>query len=68
MGGGAEIVDDPDGMRQAEHCMLRRFPQLAEWARSGQGWADVVFLKIKPQVISVLDYEKGFGHTELVRV
>jgi hypothetical protein len=27
-----------------------------------------VFVKIVPKVISVLDYRKGFGHTELVEV
>jgi hypothetical protein len=26
----------------------------------------VALLRITPQVISVLDYTKGFGHTELV--
>jgi hypothetical protein len=30
--------------------------------------ASVVFLKITPIVISVLDYTKGFGHTELISI
>lgn len=30
--------------------------------------ADFAVVKIMPQVISLLDYEKGFGHTELVTV
>ena len=67
MGGIAEIMNDPDEIKHATDCMLRRFPQLAEWTETGQG-NDVLFLKIVPQVISVLDYEKGFGHTELVTV
>ena len=67
MAGLAEIVTDPGEIRHAADCMAKRFPQLAEWAESGQG-SDAVFLKITPQVISVLDYEKGFGHTELVTV
>jgi hypothetical protein len=28
----------------------------------------IVFVKIVPKVISVLDYRKSFGHTELVEV
>ena len=28
--------------------------------------ASLAVLKITPKVISVLDYTKGFGHTELV--
>jgi general stress protein 26 len=67
LSGTAEIVSDPEQIRQAGDCMLKRFPQLADWASTDQA-GDVVFLKIEPQLISVLDYEKGFGHTELVTV
>lgn len=67
MGGLAEIVADPKEIRHAADCMIKRFPQVAEWTESGQG-SDAVFLKITPQVISILDYEKGFGHTDLVTV
>lgn len=67
MGALAEIVDDPTEVQHAVECMLKRFPQAAEWADSGQE-NGAVFLKITPQVISILDYEKGFGHTDLVRV
>ena len=28
--------------------------------------SSLAFLKITPKVISVLDYTKGFGHTQLV--
>jgi hypothetical protein len=45
--------------------MLQRFPQLAQFDAM-QGMDDIVFLEIAPQVISVLDYQQGFGHTELV--
>jgi general stress protein 26 len=67
MSGTAEIVSDPEQIRQAGDCMLKRFPQLGDWASTDQT-RDFVFLKIEPQIISVLDYEKGFGHTELVTV
>jgi len=36
------------------------------WAQTAQQ-REMAFLKISPQVISMLDYEKGFGHTELVQ-
>lgn len=67
MSGIAEIVSDPEQIRQAEDCMLKRFPQLGEWAATDQA-KEMLFLKIEPQMVSVLDYEKGFGHTELVTV
>jgi general stress protein 26 len=61
----AEILDEPQAVASARECLLRRFPQVAEWAGPDMA-ADIAFLKITPQVISVLDYSKGFGHTELV--
>lgn len=67
IGGKAEILDSAKDMQHAAECMIKRFPQLLEWSKSNQT-DDVVFLKIQPEVISVLDYQKGFGHTELVRV
>jgi general stress protein 26 len=65
MSGLAEIVDGSDGIEAARACLLKRFPQVQEWADTGAS-DDMAFLKITPQVISVLDYSKGFGHTELV--
>ena len=58
---------DPEEIKLASACIIKRFPQIAEWARSMQA-AEVALVKITPQVISVLDYQKGFGHTELVTV
>ncbi len=67
MDGVVEIVSDSDKIKHATDCMLKRFPQLAEWVKTGQG-SDTLFLKIAPQIGSVLNYEKGFGHTDLVTV
>jgi general stress protein 26 len=60
----AEIVDDSAGVDAARACLLKRFPQIAEWGDPTLA-SEVAFLKITPQVISILDYSKGFGHTEL---
>lgn len=67
MGAIAEILTDQNEIRHAGQCILKRFPQAAELAQSPQA-ADMLLLRIHPQVISVLDYEKGFGHTDLVTV
>jgi hypothetical protein len=61
----AEILDDPQAIAAAQDCLLRRFPQVAEWGGPNMA-ADISFVRITPQIISVLDYSKGFGHTELV--
>lgn len=67
IGGVAEIVDDFEEISRATDCMLKRFPELKEWEGTEE-IGHMVFLKIKPEIISVLDYQKGFGHAELVKV
>ncbi|HEX2530094.1 MAG TPA: pyridoxamine 5'-phosphate oxidase family protein [Burkholderiaceae bacterium] len=67
MGAHADLVDDPGEIRHAVDCMLQRFPEVNEWMQAETS-VDMAFLKITPEVISILDYEKGFGHTDLVTV
>ncbi len=67
MGARAEVLEEDSEIAHAAACLVKKFPQAADWANA-EAWNAVVFLKITPQVISVLDYRKGFGHTELVRV
>lgn len=61
----AQVVEDPAGIATAKACLLKRFPQIAEWSDAPMA-GEMAFLKITPQVISMLDYSKGFGHTEQV--
>ncbi len=61
----AEILQEPAAVATAQDCLLRRFPQVSEWGGPDMA-SEVAFLKITPQLISVLDYSRGFGHTELV--
>jgi general stress protein 26 len=67
LGGIATVLEDKKQIQHAAECMIKRFPQLLEWTKSNQT-DDIAFLKIEPQVISALDYTKGFGHTEFVHV
>ena len=53
--------------RRSSHIgelMFAKYPQLQAMAPPDR--KDFAFLKITPKVISVLDYTKRFGHTELV--
>jgi len=67
MGARAQILEDPEEIRHATDCMLARYPEVAEWSQPEQR-DQIAFLKIHPEVISVLDYGKGFGHTDLIRI
>ncbi|MBQ0822839.1 pyridoxamine 5'-phosphate oxidase family protein [Microvirga sp. HBU67558] len=65
MGGRATLVRDPREAEQAGRRLLRKFPEgIAEYAPDGM--EGVALFRITPEVISVLDYRKGFGHIDLV--
>lgn len=67
LGGTAHVVERNDQeFRRARDLMVEKFPQMGQVPESElQGLA---LVKVEPEVISLLDYTKGFGHTELVRV
>lgn len=66
MGGTAEIITDPEEMDRIGKLMFEKFPQAKDLPLPDlQGFA---MLKITPEVVSVLNYDKGFGHTDLVTV
>ena len=68
MGGIAEVLaDDGRESRVAAELVTRRFPAVVDAPPPGNP-SSIAFVKITPEVISVIDYRKGFGHTELVRV
>jgi nitroimidazol reductase NimA-like FMN-containing flavoprotein (pyridoxamine 5'-phosphate oxidase superfamily) len=69
LAGRAEMVSGADENAHAADLMLFRFPQLRQFVQAGAiTWPGAVFVRITPSVISVLDYEQGFGHTELYEV
>lgn len=67
LGGQAEPLRHASRIEHAADLLLRKFPQgIAEYA-SGE-LSGVAFFEVTPAVISLLDYRKGFGHKELVRI
>jgi nitroimidazol reductase NimA-like FMN-containing flavoprotein (pyridoxamine 5'-phosphate oxidase superfamily) len=65
MGGRATLVRNPQEMERAGQLLQRKFPEgIAEYASDGM--EGVALFRVVPEVISVLDYRKGFGHTDLV--
>ena len=68
MGALAEVLtDDSAESLRAMDVLTKKFPAVWELPPPVES-ASIVFVKVVPQVISVLDYGKGFGHTELVEV
>jgi nitroimidazol reductase NimA-like FMN-containing flavoprotein (pyridoxamine 5'-phosphate oxidase superfamily) len=66
MGATAEVLTDTGEIQHALDCLAARFPPMKDMA--SEELEGTVFVKITPKVISVLNYEKGFGHTDLIEV
>lgn len=68
MGGIAQILlDDGSESRRAAQLLTKRYPAVLDTPPPGDP-AKIVFVKVTPEVVSVLDYRKGFGHTQLVKI
>lgn len=67
MGARAEILEDANEIAKVEAAMDAKFPDIGEWAHSDARHS-IVFLKISPTVVSLLNYEKGVGHADLETV
>jgi general stress protein 26 len=65
-GGLAEVCNDPGEVDHAMDIRLKRFPEYKVMPRPNP--AAVALIRITPEVVSVIDYAKGFGHSDLVRV
>jgi len=66
MAGRAEVVTDRAEGEKALALLLSRYPQQAGPQLPLPKPDDVQIFRVNPTVISVLDYSKGFGHTDLV--
>jgi general stress protein 26 len=66
VGGKTAAITDPKEMDRVGQMMLRKFLQIARYAPTDM--EQLVVFRIIPEIISVLDYRKGFGHTDLVKV
>lgn len=62
----AEPVRDPAELSKATNLLLQRYPEYAAYPMPKPD--EILVMRVVPQVISVLDYTKGFGHTDLIRV
>ncbi len=58
------VTDDLE-IGRVSTLMLAKFPQALKYAEMNQAGGMAVF-RVALKVVSVLDYTKGFGHTDLV--
>jgi general stress protein 26 len=66
MAAKAGFIQDKNEFDRIGELFLKRFPEYAAWGRPSPALSQM--LRITPETISVLDYSKGFGHSDLVTV
>jgi general stress protein 26 len=59
-------LEEKNEFARACEVFLKRHPEYAGWGCPGPQIAPM--LRITPEIISVLDYSKGFGHSDLINV
>lgn len=66
LGGRARRVQSGEEMKRVFELMMRKFPQIAQFVNApGE---ELALYRIDAEVVSMLDYTQGFGHTELTAV
>jgi len=66
LAGHAVVIEDRGEIDHAHALILHRFPEYKIMPRPNP---DVVrLIRIMPEIVSILNYSKGFGHADLVNV
>jgi nitroimidazol reductase NimA-like FMN-containing flavoprotein (pyridoxamine 5'-phosphate oxidase superfamily) len=66
MAARAQRVTDPAEAEKALRLLMQKYPQQNSIPLPMPKATDVAIFRVTPMVISVLDYSKGFAHTDLV--
>jgi general stress protein 26 len=66
MGAIAERITDRNEIGRIGRFFISKFPQVVNYLPAHE--TELAMFRVTPKVISVLDYSKGFGHTDLVFV
>jgi PPOX class probable F420-dependent enzyme len=67
MAGRAQRITDPAEVTRVLPLIMQRYPEQQEFNLPMPRPEDIALYRVTPTVISVLDYSKGFGHTDLVK-
>ena len=68
MAGHAQAVTDLAEAGRVMQMLVRKYPEQTSLPGPMPSPEEVRIFRVTPTVISVLDYSKGFGHTDLVRI
>jgi PPOX class probable F420-dependent enzyme len=66
MAGRAQAVTDREAAKRAMDLLIARYLEQKAFPLPMPSPDDMRIVRVTPTIISVLDYTKGFGHTDLV--
>jgi len=66
LSGHATVVESSGQIERLRAVVLSRNPQYKEFPAPDPTM--IAVLSVKPEVVSIIDYSKGFGHSDLVRI
>jgi len=64
LGGRAHIIADLEKYQSVTGTFLARFPEFAAWPHPSPTLS--VMVHIRPEILSILNYSRRFGHSDLV--
>lgn len=64
--GHAAFITDPEELSLASALLLLKLPDYARIIKDPHvlPWPGMIFIRITPEKVSLLDYTRGFGHTD----
>jgi nitroimidazol reductase NimA-like FMN-containing flavoprotein (pyridoxamine 5'-phosphate oxidase superfamily) len=66
MAARAKLVADPREFEKALRLLISRYPNQKGLDLPMPRTSDVRIFRLTPTIVSLLDYSKGFGHTDLI--
>jgi uncharacterized protein YhbP (UPF0306 family) len=66
LSGRARQLTDGDDIARAGVLFMAKYPEIAQYV-SAPG-DELALFRVQPEIVSILDYRKGFGRTELLRL
>ena len=66
LAGKAVVVDDKAEVDHAYTLLLTRYPEYRVLPKPNRH--EIAMVRVTPEIVSVVDYAKGYGHADLMRV
>ena len=64
--GRAREIADGDQIARVGMLFAAKYPEIAQYVSTPGG--ELALFQVTPEIVSILNYRKGFGHTDLLRL